>query len=61
MTDLEDKILKKNIPGKYTWWDKDRYDFGSAADCLEIVSVTGPLFGCLFSSPGAFLQYNLRS
>mmetsp|Transcript_16236 Transcript_16236/g.33364 ORF Transcript_16236/g.33364 Transcript_16236/m.33364 type:complete len:367 (+) Transcript_16236:44-1144(+) len=23
MTDLEDKILKKNIPGKYTWWDKD--------------------------------------
>lgn len=23
MCDLEDKILKKNIPGKYTWWDKD--------------------------------------
>lgn len=22
MTDLEDRILKKNIPGKYSWWDE---------------------------------------
>lgn len=22
MGDLEDRILKKNIPGKYTWWDE---------------------------------------
>ena len=28
MTDLEDKILKKNIPGKYSWWDKDKDDLG---------------------------------
>jgi len=28
MTDLEDKILKKNIPGKYSWWDKDSDDLG---------------------------------
>lgn len=23
MTDLEDRLLKKNIPGKYSWWDED--------------------------------------
>ncbi|GMH99374.1 hypothetical protein TrLO_g14578 [Triparma laevis f. longispina] len=32
MTDLEDKILKKNIPGKYTWWDKDSDEEGSLHD-----------------------------
>lgn len=29
--DLEDKILKKNIPGKYTWWDKDSDEEGEGA------------------------------
>lgn len=29
--DLEDKILKKNIPGKYTWWDKDSDEEGERA------------------------------
>lgn len=29
--DLEDKILKKNIPGKYTWWDKDSDEEGAGA------------------------------
>jgi hypothetical protein len=23
MAGLEDRILKKNIPGKYSWWDKE--------------------------------------
>jgi len=32
MTDLEDKILKKNIPGKYTWWDKDSDEEGDIVD-----------------------------
>ncbi|GMI29938.1 hypothetical protein TrCOL_g6438 [Triparma columacea] len=32
MTDLEDKILKKNIPGKYTWWDKDSDEENSLHD-----------------------------
>ena len=31
MADLEDKILKKNIPGKYTWWDKDSDEEDSAS------------------------------
>jgi hypothetical protein len=26
MCDLEDKILKKNIPGKYTWWEEEERD-----------------------------------
>jgi hypothetical protein len=30
MTDLEDRLLKKNIPGKYSWWDEYQ-DEGS--DC----------------------------
>lgn len=29
--DLEDKILKKNIPGKYTWWEKDSDEEGEGA------------------------------
>lgn len=29
--DLEDKILKKNIPGKYTWWEKDSDEEGAGA------------------------------
>lgn len=29
--DLEDKILKKNIPGKYTWWEKDSDEEGQKA------------------------------
>ena len=29
--DLEDKILKKNIPGKCTWWEKDSDDEGEGA------------------------------
>lgn len=29
--DLEDKILKKNIPGKYTWWEKDSDEEGEKA------------------------------
>ncbi|CAM9807052.1 unnamed protein product, partial [Ectocarpus sp. 12 AP-2014] len=29
--DLEDKILKKNIPGKYTWWEKDSDEEGETA------------------------------
>jgi hypothetical protein len=28
MSDLEDKILKHNIPNKYSWWDKDHDDDG---------------------------------
>ncbi|CBN80240.1 similar to phosducin [Ectocarpus siliculosus] len=31
MGDLEDKILKKNIPGKYTWWEKDSDEEGETA------------------------------
>lgn len=30
MCDLEDKILKKNIPGKYSWWDKEKDDMGGS-------------------------------
>lgn len=29
--DLEDRILKKNIPGKYTWWEKDSDEEGERA------------------------------
>ncbi|CAM9158594.1 unnamed protein product [Hapterophycus canaliculatus] len=29
--DIEDKILKKNIPGKYTWWEKDSDEEGAEA------------------------------
>jgi Phosducin len=35
MMDLEDRLLKKNIPGKYSWWDdykEDRTDDGSDDD-----------------------------
>lgn len=35
MADLEDRLLKKNIPGKYSWWDdynEDRTDDGSDDD-----------------------------
>jgi len=35
MTDLEDKILKKNIPGKYTWWDKDSDEEGENERVIE--------------------------
>ena len=35
MTDLEDKILKTNIPGKYTWWDKDSDEEHSLHDSDE--------------------------
>lgn len=35
MCDLEDKILKKNIPGKYTWWEKDSDEEGSLHDSDE--------------------------
>jgi hypothetical protein len=31
MTSLEDQILKKNIPGKYSWWDKDSDEEGEKA------------------------------
>jgi hypothetical protein len=31
MAGLEDKILKQNIPGKYTWWDKDSDEVGPGA------------------------------
>lgn len=33
MADLEDRILKKNIPGKYTWWDE--YNENQPADRNE--------------------------
>jgi hypothetical protein len=35
MCDLEDKILKKNIPGKYTWWDKDSDEEGEKERVIE--------------------------
>jgi hypothetical protein len=31
MTSLEDQILKKNIPGKCSWWDKDSDEEGEKA------------------------------
>mmetsp|Transcript_17052 Transcript_17052/g.25213 ORF Transcript_17052/g.25213 Transcript_17052/m.25213 type:complete len:262 (-) Transcript_17052:29-814(-) len=35
MTTLEDKILKKNIPGKYTWWESDECENPHSDDSYE--------------------------
>ena len=36
MCDLEDKILKKNIPGKYSWWEREEGEEQRAeANALE--------------------------
>jgi len=39
MCDLEDKILKKNIPGKYSWWEKEKDDLGGMTS--EVRGVLG--------------------
>jgi hypothetical protein len=36
MADLEDRLLKKNIPGKYSWWDEEREDRGGGVDEIHV-------------------------
>jgi antitoxin (DNA-binding transcriptional repressor) of toxin-antitoxin stability system len=36
MADLEDRLLKKNIPGKYTWWEEEREDRGGGVDEIHL-------------------------